>query len=355
MNNYDLVTIAGNRPEIIKLSRLIKSFTENDRNAFVYTGQHYSYDLRDVFLKELDVTFDHDLQSNTSQVIELRQNIRKFLIKTRPKFVAVYGDTNSSLAGALAAKDVNCWLIHIEAGLRNFNQEYVEERNRVHIDSISDYLLAPTQLNKLFLDYENVIDNVFVTGNLIVDICKEFSKFEPKMKDEELPSEYVLLTLHKPISVDDPIALKKLVKLISSIKDKIIFPLHPRTKKSLEENKIGMPANVMLTNAKGYTEFISLMKNCTVVMTDSGGVQEEAVILRKPCITLFSTTDRQESILIGANRLFFPIDTDQHSITEVIQEMKSRRITVNPYGEDVTRKVLETIRKIINDKTMKRT
>ena len=175
-NKLDLVTIAGNRPEIIKLSELIKSF-DRYKHAFLYTGQHYSQNMKDIFFDDLKVKPDYDLRADTSDVDALKDAITKFLRITNPAYVIVYGDTNSSLAGALAAKDINCKLIHIEAGLRSFDMSMLEERNRIYIDSISDYLLVPTELSKIFLKYENIENNVFITGNLIVDICRKFSQF----------------------------------------------------------------------------------------------------------------------------------------------------------------------------------
>jgi UDP-N-acetylglucosamine 2-epimerase len=343
----EIVTIAGNRPEIIKLSELVKSLEVNYKSGFVYTGQHYSHNMRDVFFDELEVKFDYDLKSSTSDVNVLRKLIQKFLKDTRPKNVIIYGDTNSSLAGALAAKDANCVLIHIEAGLRNFNQRFVEESNRVHIDSISDHLLAPTKLAGLFLKYENIHDNVSVTGNLIVDVCRKYAENLEGSPGKNFPSEYLLLTLHKPAIVEDPQNMKRLCKLLEKIKHKIVFPVHPRTIYNMAKFKISLPQNVIRTEALGYKDFLRLLKNCLLVMTDSGGVQEEAVLLKKPCITLFSTTDRQETILINANRLFFPFDNSQ-SFTDLIEERLRTKVTINPYGENVTNRVLKVLSNIVN-------
>jgi UDP-N-acetylglucosamine 2-epimerase len=343
----EFVTIAGNRPEIIKLSELVKSLEVNYKSGFVYTGQHYSQNMRDVFFDELEVKFDYDLKSSTSDVNALRKNIRKFLNETHPKNVIIYGDTNSSMAGALAAKDTNCVLIHIEAGLRNFNQGFVEESNRVRIDSMSDHLLAPTELANLFLKYENLHGSISVTGNLIVDVCRKYAKNIETSPEKDFPSEYILLTLHKPAVVEDLENMKKLCKLLEKIKYKIVFPAHPRTLKNMAKYQISLPQNVTAIEAVGYKDFLRLLKNCLLVMTDSGGVQEEAVLLSKPCITLFSTTDRQETILINANRLFYPFDNHQ-SISDVIEERLNTKITVNPYGENVTNRVLKVLNKIVN-------
>jgi UDP-N-acetylglucosamine 2-epimerase len=348
--NLDFVTIAGNRPEIIKLSELVKMLDYNFKSAFVYTGQHYSSNMKDIFLDELGVKFDYDLKSNTSDVDTLRNNIRKVLQQTHPKYVIVYGDTNTTLAGALAAKDENCKLIHIEAGLRCFDQSRIEERNRIYVDSISDYFLAPTELSKTFLKYESKNDNqIFVTGNLVVDVCKKFSGMVSHGRKDDLPSEYILLTLHRAELVDDPDMLKKLPAFLSQIRYEIIFPMHPRTRKSLEKYNIHLPSNVILIDAVGYSDFLALLKNCKIVLTDSGGVQEEAVILKKPCITLTNATERQETVLMKANKLFFPLDRNdqRYSISEAIEEMLFAKITTNPYGENVTSKAFEVISNLI--------
>jgi UDP-N-acetylglucosamine 2-epimerase len=342
----EAVTIAGNRPEIIKLSEFIKSNDANYKNFLLYSGQHYSPNMRDVFFDDLNVKLDYDLGCDTSNVALLRESIRTFLKKIQPPYVVVYGDTATTLAGALAAKDLSLKLIHLEAGLRCFNTAFVEERNRIQVDALSDYLFAPTKLHELFLTFENLPGKVFTTGNLIVDVCKKFSTLSDNPRND-IPSEYVLLTLHKPDSVEDPEALKKISKLLSKIKYKVVFPVHPRTKNSLSRHHINLPFNVTVIEATGYKDFIVLLKNCLIVMTDSGGVQEEAIILKKPCITLFSTSDRQETILLKANRLFFPLDGGQ-SISDVIEEMRHTKITINPYGENVTHKVVEIVNDIIH-------
>jgi UDP-N-acetylglucosamine 2-epimerase (non-hydrolysing) len=355
--NLEIVTIAGNRPEIIKLSELVKYLGGTYKNAFVYTGQHFSPNMRDIFFDELNVKIDYDLGSNTSDVQLLRENIRMLLKQTRPSYVIVYGDTGSTLAGALAAKDVNCKLFHIEAGLRCFDLSKPEERIRIQVDSLSDYYLPPTELSKLFLKYENVPEErIFVTGNLIVDVCRKFYRMiQNNKKNQNLPPEYILMTLHRPALVDNPNMLMILSKFLAKINYKIIFPVHPRTKNSLEKYGIKLPENVIMMDALGYSEFLSLLKDSLIVLTDSGGVQEEAIILKRPCITLNNTTERQETILLKANRLFHPLDGEDQdrSINDVIQDMLHTEITINPYGENVTSKAFDTISKIIDNDNQK--
>lgn len=353
--NLEVVTVAGNRPEIIKLSELVNSLNGRGGNAFVYTGQHYSANMRDVFFKELNVRFDYDLKSNTSDINKMREMMRNLLHELQPSYVIVYGDTNSTVAGALAAKDQNCKLIHIEAGLRCFDLSKAEERNRILVDSISDYLLAPTVLNELFLKYEYVPqEKIFVTGNLIVDVCKKFSTASASSNNQKgnFGTEYILVTLHRPALVDDPQMLKKLSSFLSQINYKLVFPVHPRTKDRLAKYNIDLPKNVTVIDAVGYVEFLSLLKKCKMVLTDSGGVQEEAITLKKPCITLNSTTERQETILLRANRLYFPLDihdeNSQNSINRAIEEMLHTKITINPYGENVTARAFKVISDIID-------
>ncbi len=346
-----LVTIAGNRPEIIKVSQLVKSLSKTYRNNFVYTGQHFSANMKDIFTDELNITFDYDLRSNTSDILVLRENIRGLLQQIQPTHVLVYGDTNSTVAGALAAKDCGCRLFHIEAGLRCFDLSKPEERNRIQVDALSDYYLVPTELSKLFLKFEGVPEErIFVTGNLISDVCRKlYQEIKDRKRRPDIPAEYVLLTLHRPALVDNEDMLKRLSRFLSNVEYKILFPIHPRTKSSLERYGITLPDNVRVIDAVGYSEFLSLLKDAMIVLTDSGGVQEESIILKRPCITLNNTTERQETILLKANRLYHPLDGagQQCSINEVIREMLNVKISVNPYGEDVTNRAYKVISNII--------
>jgi UDP-N-acetylglucosamine 2-epimerase (non-hydrolysing) len=348
---YKIVTVAGNRPEIIKLSEFVRILSRKGYNhSFVYTGQHFSQNMRDVFLKDLNVEFDYDLVSSTSDMGIMRKNIYKFLENTTPRFVIVYGDTNSTVAGALAAKDAHCKLIHIEAGLRSFDLMRAEERNRIIIDGAADYHFAPTELNRLFLKLEKPDSIPYVTGNLIVDVCRKYvKKVTESPIDYRVPKEFVLLTVHRQESVDDPNTLGQLSSLLSKLEYQVVFPIHPRTKINLSRHNIVLPKNVICVDAVGYKEFLGLLSKCTIVMTDSGGVQEEAVILGRPCITLSNTTERQETLLLGSNRLFFPLDGSQQksSINDIIKEMLTRKITTNPYGENVTQQAISALDDIL--------
>jgi len=342
--NADIVTIAGTRPEIIKLSELVQLLGEQN-HALLYTGQHYSDNMKSIFFDELQIKPDYDLRCDTSDVNRLRESMLKVLREIKPLYVLVYGDTNSSLAGALAAKEVGSTLVHIEAGLRCFDLNVPEENARIQIDSISDYLFPPTELARTFLKYEQIEDNVFVTGNLVVDVCKRLSKVADEHGRKDLPSDYLLLTMHRQENVDEPARLEMLVKHLAAIKHKIVFPIHPRTKNSLAKYGMSLPPNVTAIEPAGYLEFLYLLKNCKLVMTDSGGVQEEAIVLGRPCVTLRHVSERWETLLLRANVLFPLYRRD--SLSDVVETMLAAKIDRNPYGENVAATMLALIKEIV--------
>jgi UDP-N-acetylglucosamine 2-epimerase len=184
-------------------------------------------------------------------------------------------------------------------------------------------------------------------------VCRKFyQSIKDNLRKSDLPTEYILLTIHRPALVDNQDMLKRLSRFLSNVSDKIIFPIHPRTKNSLAKYGISLPDNVKIIDAVGYSDFLSLMKDALIVLTGSGGVQEESIILEKPCITLNNTTERQETILLKANRLYHPLDGPEQltPINDVIREMLSVKISINPYGEDVTNKAYSVVSNIINNR-----
>lgn len=341
-----IVTVAGTRPEIIKLTEFVKKMNRHyDDHALLYTGQHYSDNMRDIFFDELGISPQFDLKCNTSDVQSLKVRLLALLKRLRPDYVIVYGDTYSTMAGALAAKEIGAKLIHLEAGIRDLDTTIPEERVRMYVDSISDNLMAPTELAKTFLSYEGIRRNVFVTGNLIVDVCRKMARIADGHRVTGVPSRFLLLTMHRPENVDDPTNLKLLRKHLASLKWKVVFPIHPRTRNNLVKYEIRLPENVIAIDAVGYLEFLYLLKNCDLVMTDSGGVTEESIILKKPCITLRHSTARWETILLKAN-ILFPLDR-RDSLSDVIRTMINTKITENPYGENVASKTFSLVVKIV--------
>jgi len=342
---FSVITVAGTRPELIKLSEFLRLFGSNE-HGLLYTGQHFSPRMKDVFLNQLGIFPDFDLQCGTSDIPRLTESIESTLRKNTPTHIIVYGDTNSSMAAALAAKRLGCKLIHIEAGVRDFDLAVPEEPLRIKIDSMSELLLAPSEFCKTCLGYEQVRGKVLVTGNLIVDVCKKLSKIATRPSGVNLPKDYILLTMHRPENVDDPKKLELLNKHLGKVDSTVIFPVHPRTQASMKKHDLHMPENVQLIEPAGYMEFLYLLNNCKVALTDSGGVQEESVILKKPCITLRHTSARWETILLNANRLF-PLDRINDSLNQMIEEMANRVITINPYGENTALKTYEAIEQFI--------
>ena len=363
-NNTDTkhAIILGTRPEIIKFSPLIREFEKRNINyILIHTGQHYSYEMDKVFFEELELPepnykLDTGLKSKThaEQTGYMLIEIEKILIKERPKNIIVLGDTNTTLAGALAARKLNFIKItHIEAGLRSFNWEMPEEINRIIVDHISDILLAPTEIAKQNLIREGIQENkIYVVGNIIVDAVKQNLEIAKRksniLKELGLKKEkYFLLTLHRSENVDHKDRLENILKGIKLIKDNfpeydIIFPIHPRTKRRIEEfNLKEYLNNIRLIDPVGYLDFLMLEANASLILTDSGGVQEEACILRVPTVTLRTETERPETVEIGANIVSGRDPNNILKSTEIM--MKSNRRWINPYGENVTEKILKII------------
>jgi len=340
------VTVAGTRPEIIKLADIIPLLRKHFEHIFLYTGQHYSSNMKDIFFDDLGIIPEYDCKCNTSNITNLKDSMLPILQSISPKYVIVYGDTNSSMAAALAAKEIKSKIIHIEAGVRDFDYAVPEEPLRILIDEMAHYLFAPSQFCSTVLTYENIKGKVFFKGNLIVDVCRRLSKLTNNLElRKDIPEQYLLLTIHRPENSDNPVNLKLLIKHLQGVKYKIVFPVHPRTKQNLIKYNIQLPSNVLATDAVGYLDFLSLLKNCQLALTDSGGVQEESIILKKPCITLRHTSARWETILLKANILFPPDNKD--SLQDIVERMLATKINNNPYGENVAHNTVDILKEVI--------
>lgn len=337
-----LVTVAGTRPEIIKLANLVPLLNNNFDHKFVYTGQHYSPKMSDIFIDELKLRPDYDVQANTSDVNVIKEKMLPILKQLQPDWVIVYGDTSSSMAAALAADEIGSKIIHVEAGVRDFDLNVPEEGLRIRIDEMAEYLFSPSSFCTTVLSYENVKGKVFTSGNLVVDVCKNLSKIAAtKPLPPSIPNDFLLLTLHRPENVDNNRNLELLMNHVRSTDKNVVFPVHPRTKKNLEKYGINVPENVRLIDPLGYIEFLSLMLKSSLILTDSGGIQEESITIKKPCITLRHTSARWETILLGSNILFPPDRED--SLNDVITKMIEKRVFKNPYGENVAEKIVEVL------------
>jgi UDP-N-acetylglucosamine 2-epimerase len=348
----DFVTVAGTRPEIIKLAELVPLLNKKYNHALLYTGQHFSENMKDIFFDELDMVPDYELKSKTSDIGVLSDNLVRILSELQPRYVIVYGDTNSSMAATLAAEQIRSKLIHVEAGVRDFDLAVPEESIRIYIDSKAEYLLSPSNFCSTVLTYEQIRGKVYTTGNLVVDVCKKLYGIAMKKynyanyRDIGLENDdFLLLTMHRPENSDDPTKLDMLRKHLQQVNYQIIFPIHPRTKQNLIKYNIQLPSNVKIIDAVGYLEFLGLVGKSKLVLTDSGGLQEESIVLKKPCITLRHTSARWETILLNANRLF-PLDRND-SLSDVVEKMIQVKIDRNPYGENVAENVMEVMDKTI--------
>ena len=337
--------VLGTRPEIVKMAPIIKELKKRDIDYFViHTGQHYSYNLDKVFFENFELEkprYNLEVGSGThgKQTGEILKRIERVLIDEKPEIVLVEGDTNTVLASALAASKLHIKVGHVEAGLRSFWKWMPEEINRVLTDHISDLLFAPTEIARNNLLNEGIREGVYIVGNTIVDSLK-------LKKIEKIEKDFILLTLHREENADNPEKLKSIIKgteMISEYFDTpVIYPIHPRTKKNLK--KFGIEINekfIKLVDPLNYFKFLSYLKSCKFVLTDSGGVQEEACILKIPCITLRDNTERPETINIGANIL---AGSNPKKILESAVKMsKANKKWENPYGEDVGKKIVDIV------------
>ena len=340
---HGIVSIFGTRPEIIKMAPLIPFLDKAFDHTFIFTSQHYSWNMMSVFFKELGVRKpDKYLMVKSSDIRKLEGAIYRELKKSGSEWALVYGDTNSTYAAGKAAKRLGKKLIHVEAGLRAYDKRLPEERNRREIDKMSDILFAPTPLTKKQLAKEGIRKDVFVVGNLVVDSARMFSGKKQKRKGG-----YTLVTMHRQENVDK---LRRLVKILRALSQfpKVIFPIHPRTRKRIRQFGLKIPKNVKLIEPVGYKEFLSLLKGADLVLTDSGGVQEEAITLDVPCLTLRESTERWESVeaggnfIVGLDPLLVKFYAQQILEGELGESMKKAK---NPYGKDVSKKIIRILKK----------
>ena len=351
--------ILGTRPEIIKLSPIIRECEHLNLDYFVlHTGQHYSDDMNLTFFQQLKLPGPkHNLRvgsgSHAEQTGKMLIGIEKVLVDEKPDIVLVQGDTNTTLAGALAAAKLRIKIAHVEAGLRSYNQEMPEEINRVLVDHCSDLLFAPTRTAKRTLLREGIRErSIFVTGNTIVDAVNENLALS-KTRSNTLKSlditggAYFVVTVHRQENVDNENIFRRIMEGLETVGEvfdkKLIYPVHPRAKRRLNEIRI-KSTHLHLMEPLDYLTFLQVESCAELVLTDSGGVQEEACILGVPCVTLRNETERPETLEVGSNVLAGP---DPKKIVECAGLMLHRHSNwKNPFGNGTAgMRTMEILRK----------
>jgi len=356
-----IITILGARPQFVKaavLSRIIADKKEIEE-IIIHTGQHYDFNMSDVFFEEMEISKPkYNLNINglshgamTGQMLE---KIEKVIIKEKPNAVIIYGDTNSTIAGALAAKKLDIKVVHIEAGLRSFNMKMPEEVNRILTDRISDLLLCPTQtaidnLKNEGFDYLDA--KVVKCGDIMRDTIAYYSKTSSEksnvIKDLQLQNKnFVLATIHRQENTDDLEKLKSIFEGLETISKEmqVVLPIHPRTKQILE--KYQLDYNIKMIDPVGYFDMLELLKNCKMVITDSGGLQKEAFFNKKHCIIVREETEWSELVKNGFATI---VGSNQQKMVDAFIFFKKKKsdFNINLYGDRVGEFIYAEIRSVI--------
>ncbi len=344
-----IFSVVGARPQFIKLAPLSAALRKEHKEIIVHTGQHYDDPMSDGFFRDLGINkpdYNIGIGSGThaEQTGKMLVELEKVYYSGRPDLVIVFGDTNSTLAGALAAVKLLIPVVHIEAGLRSYNREMPEEINRIVADNVSDHLFVPTGHALKILEKEGLADKAYLTGDIMVDTLKqnlpvalEKSTILPDLRLGQ--DDYYLLTLHRPSNVDQPEVLSHIIQNLSVSAEKIVFPVHPRTQKVLKSLKM-KAKNLIVTDPVGYIDFITLEYHSKKIITDSGGIQKEAYILKKPCITLRTETEWTETVEDGWNLLINPAAKAYWPEIESFTPSGEQR---NVFGKNPTKSMVEII------------
>jgi UDP-N-acetylglucosamine 2-epimerase (non-hydrolysing) len=344
--------VVGTRPGIIKMSPIIDALNHRDIESFtIHAGQHYSYELDGKMFEDLNLDQPkyhleevRDAEYHGEQTAAMLTGIEKALLEEKPENVLVCGDANFNLAGALAARKLRLTVGHVEAGLRSDDWRMPEEHNRVMIDHISDYLFAPTEQAHQNAIRDNVKGEVHVTGNTVVDAAQRGMELAEERSDildriSVTPNKYIVFTAHREENVDDRTVLVDLLTIlertVAETDHEVVYPIHPRTEKRLSQFDLTGRAEAIdglhLIDPVGYLDFLQLLSESALALTDSGGIQEEACILGVPCVTLRENTERPETVDVGANVI---AGTDPDTVLSHVETMLGvSREWNNPFGD----------------------
>jgi len=348
--------VAGARPNFMKIAPLIRAIDEHNRSrqstkikvSLVHTGQHYDRNMSDIFFRELgipapDINLGVGSGSQAEQTARIMLAFEPVCLKLKPDWIVVVGDVNSTLACSLVAAKLGLRVAHVEAGLRSFDRTMPEEINRVVTDRLSDLLFTPSADANINLRKEGIHRNkIIFVGNIMIDaLIYQLRNGEKSQLAEHLnltPRQFAYITLHRPSNVDDPDTLKAIMKKLASLSRQItvVFPVHPRTRKNLEEIKFKAEAfkQLKLIEPVGYNDSLWLAKNASLVLTDSGGLQEETTYFKTPCLTLRANTERPITIKLGTNKLT-DIENLDNDIKAIL-EGKTRKGRIPRYWDGQT-------------------
>ncbi|WP_066890624.1 non-hydrolyzing UDP-N-acetylglucosamine 2-epimerase [Clostridium nigeriense] len=345
-----ILTVIGARPQFIKAAAVSNKLRENHQEILVHTGQHYDSNMSDIFFEELGIPKpDYNLEIGSGnhgyQTGKMLIALEEICLKEKPDMILVYGDTNSTLAGALVGSKLLIPIAHIEAGLRSFNKNMPEEQNRILTDHISKYLFVPSKTAVDNLNKEGITNGVHNTGDVMFDAINLF-KEKAELKSNILSvlnlesKNYILSTIHRAENTNDINRLSNIIKALNNSNENIILPLHPRTKKFIKDYNITISNKIKIIEPVGYLDMIKLMNHAKKIVTDSGGIQKEAYFLEIPCITMRDETEWVETINNGWNIL---VGSDVEKIKNAIHNFTPTTKPQMVFGDGNAAEIISSI------------
>jgi UDP-GlcNAc3NAcA epimerase len=353
----NLAIIVGARPQFIKMAVIHRALLDYNQSnpsipiqeTLIHTGQHYDYGMNQVFFDQMDLPkpdINLNIHSNFQGEMTgaMITSLEKELLANRPDCVLIFGDTNSTLAGALAAAKLHIPIAHIESGLRSFNKKMPEEINRIVVDCISDFLFCPCQNAQSQLKKENVSGKIFLSGDVMYD---SLLHYQNKAIKPDIKEPFALATLHRAENTDNPNRLRSIFSALEKCPIPIIIPLHPRTKKEIKKNRITLSRHIKATDPLSYFSMLGHLASCSFVITDSGGLQKEAYFSEKPCVTIRDETEWVELVNHGFNKLVGSFEENSESVYKWAQrpiEKFEKIYGDGNAGEIILKKIIKLIR-----------
>jgi len=342
-----VVHVVGARPNFVKMAPVYKALKDlNVTQKIIHSGQHYDSKMSGTFFEDLKIPkpdFNLEVMSGThaQQTGKVLVGIETCLLKVNPKIVIVYGDVNTTLAAAISAKKLNLIVAHVESGLRSFDVRMPEEQNRMMVDAISDILFVTEKSGIDNLKHSNHYGKIFHVGNTMIDSLASVIDTNAKKLD------HCVVTFHRPSNVDTRQHLEKVVNLVESLPCKTIWPVHPRTKKSLIDcgfyDRVKSNSHIFLKDPKPYIEFVNLVNTSRFIITDSGGIQEEAVFMKIPCITYRSSTERPSTIESGSNVLLMKLDAIKSKVHDIISDNQKEIIVPDLWDGHAAKRIAKIL------------